>query len=296
MYLLFYDEETGITEKVSAENFAESAEDEEFEFFNDNIRYVWHKHKEEYYFSVVDVIQVLTDSADGRKYWSVLKTRLIQEGSELTTNCSQLKMPSHKDGKMYKTDVATMKQLLRIIQSIPSPKAEPIKQWLAQVGSDRLDEMTDPELAIQRAMDYYRRKGYSDKWIAQRLRTIEVRNELTDEWKRSGVHPGKEFAILTTIITKEWSGMKPAEYKAFKGLRKENLRDNMTNTELTLNMLAEVSATELSREYNPDGFDASSSIARAGGEIAGNARKELEKALGRSVISPQNAEDFKRLK
>jgi len=297
VYLLFYDEETGITEKVSAENFAESAEDEEFDFFNDNIRYVWHKQKEEYYFSVVDVINILTEQPNyqsARNYWKVTKKRLIDEGAEPVTNCNQLKMPA-ADGKMRLTDVATIPQLLRIIQSVPSPKAEPIKQWLAQVGSDRLDEMTDPELAIQRAMDHYRRKGYSDKWIAQRLRTIEVRNELTDEWKRSGVHPGKEFAILTTIITKEWSGMKPAEYKAFKGLRKENLRDNMTNTELTLNMLAEVSATELSKEYNPDGFDASSSIARAGGEIAGNARKELEKALGRSVISPQNAEDFKRL-
>lgn len=294
-FFFFFDEETGKTEKMPVDNLPAGLTQDEFEYFSENIRYVWHKQDEEFYFSIVDVVGILTDQSDSRhaaKYWSVLKTRLKQEGSELTTNCSQLKLLA-ADGKMRNTDVANMEQLLRIIQSIPSPKAEPIKQWLAQVGRERLDEMVDPEIAINRAVEYYRAKGYSDKWISQRLRTIEARKELTDEWRRSGIESSKDFAILTSIVTKAWSGMRPKEYREYKGLHKENLRDNMTNTELALNLLAEVSTTELSREKNPKGMKESSAIANQGGSIAGNARKELEKALGRSVISPKNSNDLK---
>ena len=293
MFFFFFDEETGKTEKVPVENLPAGVSQEEFEIFNENIRYLWHKQQEEYYFSVVDVIGILTEQPDVRhaaKYWSVLKVRLNQEGGELTTNCSQLKLPA-ADGKMRLTDVATMERLLRIIQSIPSPKAEPVKQWLAQVGRERLEEMADPEIAMHRAVEYYRNKGYSDKWISQRLRSIEIRKELTDEWHRAGVKERRDFAALTAIVTKAWSGMQPAEYKQYKGLHKESLRDNMTNTELALNILAEVSTTELAREKNPQGFDESSSIAKQGGDIAGDARRALEKALGRSVISSNSAAD-----
>ena len=231
----------------------ETVPQEGFEFFDERIRYVWDKEKEEFYFSVVDVIQVLTEQPDTRraaKYWNVLKTRLKQDGSELTTICSQLKLKA-ADGKFYKTDVATMEGMLRIIQSVPSPKAEPIKLWLAQVGSERIDEMIDPEIAIDRAVEYYRQKGYSDKWITQRVRSIEARKDLTDEWQRAGVKSGNEFAVLTNVLTKAWSGMNTGQYKELKGLHKENIRDNMTNTELALNMLAEVSAAELSKVKNP---------------------------------------------
>ena len=291
-FFFFFDEETGKTEKMPVENLPAGMTQDEFEYFSENIRYVWHKQEEEFYFSIVDIIAILTGSENPRRYWSDLKRKLKLEGAELYEKIVQLKLLS-ADGKMYKTDTANMEQLLRIIQSIPSPKAEPIKQWLAQVGRERLDEMIDPEIAINRAVEYYRAKGYSDKWISQRLRTIEARKDLTDEWRRSGIESSKDFAILTSIVTKAWSGMRPKEYREYKGLHKENLRDNMTNTELALNLLAEVSTTELSREKNPNGMKESTAIAKQGGSIAGNARKELEKALGRSVISPKNSNDFK---
>ena len=267
----------------------EKTEELEF-FFDDTVRKVWHKQEEEWYFSVVDVCQVLTDSADGRKYWNKLKQRLTAEGSELVTNCHQLKMKSPKDGKMYKTDCASTEQLLRIIQSIPSKKAEPFKLWLAQVGKERLDEIADPELAFERMIRTYRAKGYSEKWIEQRLHAIDVRKLLTDEWKRAGVEEHRDYAALTSILTKSWSGKSVKEYKEFKGLHKENLRDNMTNIELALNQLAEVSATAISQAKNPKGFSQTKETVIEGGTIAGNARKELEERIGRSVISPLNAQ------
>ena len=267
----------------------EKTEELEF-FFDDTVRKVWHKQEEEWYFSVVDVCQVLTDSADGRKYWNKLKQRLTAEGSELVTNCHQLKMKSSKDGKMYKTDCASTEQLLRIIQSIPSKKAEPFKLWLAQVGKERLDEIADPELAFERMIRTYRAKGYSEKWIEQRLHAIDVRKLLTDEWKRAGVEEHRDYAALTSILTKSWSGKSVKEYKEFKGLHKENLRDNMTNIELALNQLAEVSATAISQAKNPKGFSQTKETVIEGGTIAGNARKELEERIGRSVISPLNAQ------
>lgn len=260
-------------------------------FQNKEIRTKWDENGKEYYFSVIDVVGILSESKNPRKYWSVLKTRLNNEGVELATICSQLKLPSHKDGKLYQTDVATAKQLLRIIQSIPSPNAEPFKQWLAQLGQDRLDEIADPELAIERARETYRRKGYTDEWIKQRENSIGIRNELTDEWQRSGVEKGKEYAILTNDITHAWSGMSTGEYKKYKGLRKENLRDNMTNLELVLNMLAEATTTELSKNENPDGFEESRVIANRGGNIAGNTRKEIENNLGRSIVSRKNSKN-----
>ena len=296
-FFFFYDEETGKTEKVPVEGLPAEIADAGFEFFDDNIRYVWHKQEEEFYFSVVDVVGVLTEQQDARhaaKYWSVLKTRLAQEGSELTTNCSQLKLPA-TDGKMRKTDVANMEQLLRIIQSIPSPKAEPFKQWLAQVGKERLDETIDPQIAIERAVETYRNQGYSEKWIKQRMNSIDARNELTAEWHRAGIESGKDFAALTNVLTKAWSGLTVGQYKGLKGLHKENLRDNMTTTELALNMLAEASAAELSKDKNPKGLDESKKVTAQGGKIAGNARKELEEALGRSVISASNSGDKKLL-
>ena len=267
----------------------EKTEELEF-FFDDTIRKIWHKQEEEWYFSVVDVCQVLTDSADGRKYWNKLKQRLTAEGSELVTNCHQLKMKSPKDGKMYKTDCASTEQLLRIIQSIPSKKAEPFKLWLAQVGKERLDEIADPELAFERMIRTYRAKGYSEKWIEQRLHAIDVRKLLTDEWKRAGVEEHRDYAALTSILTKSWSGKSVKEYKEFKGLHKENLRDNMTNIELALNQIAEVSATAISQAKNPKGFSQTKETVIEGGTIAGNARKELEERIGRSVISPLNAQ------
>lgn len=294
MFFFFFDEETNETKEIPMENLPEEIAQDEFEFFNENIRYAWHKQEEEWYFSVVDVVQVLTESSDGRKYWNKLKQRLKEEGNETVTNCHQLKLKA-ADGKMRKTDVATMEQLFRIIQSVPSPKAEPFKQWLAKVGRERIDEITDPQQAIDRGVQYYKKKGYSDKWIAQRLRGIETRKELTDEWQRAGVKAGKEFAILTDILTQSWSGMSTRQYKEHKGLKKENLRDNMTSTEIALNMLAEASTTELSKVKNPKGFSESKTITVQGGKIAGNARKELEAALGKSVISSLNASDVKQL-
>ena len=260
-------------------------------FEDKRIRTAWDAEKEEWYFSIVDVVAVLTDQPDQRhaaKYWSVLKTRLKKEGSELTTKCSQLKMRS-ADGKCYNTDVADTEQLLRIIQSIPSPKAEPFKMWMAQVAKERLDEMQDPELTINRAMMEYKSLGYSDNWINQRLKSIEVRKELTDEWKRNGMQEGVQFAALTDIIYQTWAEKSAKEYKQFKGLKKENLRDNMTNTELILNMLAETATTDLSKERNPSGFAENAEVAKDGGNVARVARKQLESQLKRPVISPLNA-------
>ena len=260
-------------------------------FENKRIRTAWDAEKEEWYFSIVDVVAVLTDQPDQRhaaKYWSVLKTRLKKEGSELTTKCSQLKMRS-ADGKRYNTDVADTEQLLRIIQSIPSPKAEPFKLWLAQVGRERIEETIDPELTIDRALETYLKKGYSREWINQRLQAIQVRKELTDEWDTRGVQKGVEYAILTDEITKAWSGMSTRQYKNLKGLKKENLRDNMTTLELVLNMLAEATTTEISKQKAPATFSENLSVAREGGEAAGIARKAVEERTGVPVISSKNA-------
>lgn len=255
------------------------------------VRSTWDSDREEWFFSVVDVVAVLTDSADyqaARKYWKVLKGRLIKEGNEPVTNCYQLKMRAY-DGKMRLTDVATVEQMFRIIQSIPSPKAEPFKLWMASVASTRLDQMQDPELSIEQAMTDYRRLGYSEQWINNRLKSIEVRKELTDEWQRAGIEEGVQYASLTDIITREWSGKRVKEYKQYKGLKKESLRDNMTNVELALNTLAEASAAELSKQKNPHGFQQSARVAQQGGSVAKAARQQLESQLGRSVISPLNA-------
>ena len=260
-------------------------------FENKRIRTAWDAEKEEWYFSIVDVVAVLTDQPDQRhaaKYWSVLKTRLKKEGSELTTKCSQLKMRS-ADGKRYNTDVADAEQLLRIIQSIPSPKAEPFKLWLAQVGRERIEETIDPELTIDRALETYLKKGYSREWINQRLQAIQVRKELTDEWDARGVQKGVEYAILTDEITKAWSEMNTRQYKNLKGLKKENLRDNMMTLELVLNMLAEATTTEISRQKAPATFSENLSVAREGGEAAGIARKAVEERTGVPVISAKNA-------
>lgn len=267
----------------------------ELKLFEDSqIRTAWDGEKEEWYFSIVDVVAVLTEQKTMRgasTYWSVLKKRMKEEGAnELLTNCKQLKMTA-LDGKKRLTDVADTEQLLRIIQSIPSPKAEPFKMWLAEVGNDRINEIADPEKAIQRAYDTYRKKGYSEEWINQRMKTIEMRKELTDEWQRSGVKQGKEYAILTNEISQAWSGMTTKEYKNFKGLKKENLRDNMSNLELVLNMLAEVSTTEISRGSNPQGFEESKKVARQGGNVARNAREEIEKQSGKSAITSKTAKD-----
>ena len=260
-------------------------------FENKRIRTAWDAEKEEWYFSIVDVVAVLTDQPDQRhaaKYWSVLKTRLKKEGSELTTKCSQLKMRS-ADGKRYNTDVADTEQLLRIIQSIPSPKAEPFKLWLAQVGRERIEETIDPELTIDRALETYLKKGYSREWINQRLQAIQVRKELTDEWDARGVQMGKEYAILTDEITKAWSDMNTRQYKNLKGLKKENLRDNMTTLELVLNMLAEATTAEISKQKAPEGLRENVEVARSGGKIAGDARKAIEQQTGVPVITSQNA-------
>ena len=259
------------------------------------VRTIWDDEQEEWYFSIVDVISILTDSPNPRKYWSVLKTRLKREGSELTTNCSQLKMQA-ADGKKYLTDVANTEQLFRLIQSVPSPKAEPFKLWIAQVARERLDQMQDPELSIEQAMADYKRLGYSDNWINQRLKSIEIRKDLTDEWKKRGLEEGLHFATLTDIIYKSWSDMTSKEYKRFKGLRKENLRDNMTNKELVLNMLAELSTKEISEASEPDTFSEHINVAQQGGEVARNARLELEAKTGKSVISPLNAQKIISLK
>ena len=258
------------------------------------VRTAWDDQEEKWYFSVVDVCGVLTDSKDAltaRKYWNKLKQRLKEEGNETVTNCHQLKMRA-ADGKMRLTDVADTEQLFRIIQSIPSPKAEPFKQWMAQVASQRIDQMQDPELSIDQAIVDYKRLGYSDAWINQRIKSIEVRKELTDEWKRTGVQEGLEYASLTDIITREWSGFSTKQYKQFKGLKKENLRDNMTNLEIALNILAEASTTELSKQRNPKGFIAQKKTAKDGGSVAKAARNELESKLGHSIISSAKASDY----
>lgn len=258
------------------------------------VRSAWDENKEEWFFSIVDVVSVLTESVNPPAYWRKLKQRLIEEGNETVTDCHGLKMKA-TDGKMRMTDVANTEQLLRIIQSIPSKKAEPFKMWLAKVGSERIDEISDPELSIERAVNVYRAKGYSEKWISQRLKSVEVRKELTDEWVKSGVSGGRDFAILTNEITKAWSGKSVSEYKAFKSLKKESLRDNMTNMELVLNMLAEVTTTDISRAESPKGFEQSRSVARRGGKVAKNARIEVEKQTGHSVLSRKNAESMDEL-
>ena len=259
-------------------------------FDGQKVRSVWNEEDEKWYFSIVDVCAVLTGSPAPRRYWSVLKNRLKKEGSQLATNCSQLKMKS-ADGKMYLTDAADAEQLFRIIQSIPSPKAEPFKQWIAKVAAQRLDQMQDPELSIDQAVNDYRRLGYSEGWINNRLKSIEVRKALTDEWKRGGVQ-GQQYATLTDIITEEWSGKTTRQYKNFKGLKKENLRDNMTNVELALNTLAEASAAEISKQQNPKGLTQNKNVAKKGGSVAKAARNQLEMQLGHSVISPEKATDY----
>ena len=258
-----------------------------------NVRTIWDDTQEKWYFSVVDVIQVLTenDYQTARKYWNKLKERILAEAGQPVTICHQFKLCA-ADGKMRMSDVADQEQLFRIIQSVPSPKAEPFKQWMAKVASDRLDQLQDPELSIQQAIADYARLGYSDKWINQRIRSIEVRKELTDEWKRAGVEEGQQYASLTNIITQAWSGKTVGEYKRHKGLHKESLRDNMTNLELTLNTLAEITTAELHKQSNPQGFRASAKVAKEGGAIAGNTRKEIEARLGHSVISSAKATDY----
>ena len=257
-------------------------------FEQKEVRSAWDEEQEKWYFSIVDVIEILTESLDATAYWRKLKQRLKAEGNETVTNCHGLKMRA-KDGKMRLTDVADVPQLLRLIQSIPSPKAEPFKLWLAQVGSDRLDEMQDPELTINRAMQDYLKLGYSENWINQRLKSIEIRKELTDEWKRVGVKEGQQFAVLTDIITKAWSGKTTQEYKQFKGLKKENLRDNMTNTELILNMLAEASTKDISQAVNPETFEENQKVAEQGGNVAKVALQELESKTGKKVVSDLSA-------
>ena len=263
-------------------------------FEQKKVRSVWDDEKEEWFFSIVDVCGVLTDQPDydhARNYWKVLKHRLIKEGNETVTNCNQLKMMAN-DGKKRLTDVATVEQLFRIIQSIPSPKAEPFKQWMAQVAAHRLEQMQDPELDFQQAFEDYRRLGYSERWVNQRLQSIQARKELTDEWERAGVKEGLQYATLTDIITKEWSGKTTRQYKKFKGLKKESLRDNMTTMELALNMLAEATTAEISRAENPKGFSKSADIAHRGGAIAGETRAKIEAQTGRSIVTSEKASDY----
>ena len=268
------------------------AEQNELKLFEGKqIRYVWDDEREQYFFSVVDVIEVLTESNTPRRYWSDLKRKLAAEGSELYEKIVQLKLPS-SDGKSYMTDVATTEQLLRLIQSVPSKRAEPFKLWLAEVGRKRLEQLQDPEQSIEQAIRDYQRLGYSEAWINQRIKTIEIRKGLTDEWKRGGMEEGRDFASLTDIIYKTWSGMTAREYKHHKGLRKESLRDNMTNVELMLNGLAEAAATELSRRENPQGFAENANVAHRGGDVAYVARERLEQELGETVISDKRAIDF----
>ena len=257
-------------------------------FEEKKVRTVWDDEQEKWYFSIVDVVSILTESTDGRKYWNKLKQRLKEEGNETVTNCHQLKMQA-VDGKMRLTDVADTEQLLRLIQSIPSPKAEPFKLWMAQVASERLNQIQDPELSIEQVLQDYKRLGYSDNWINQRLKSIEIRKDLTDEWKKRGLQEGVQFATLTDVIYQTWSDMTSKEYKQFKGLKKENLRDNMTNKELVLNMLAELSTKEISEISDPETFNDHIDIAQQGGEVARNARLELEAKTGKRVISPLNA-------
>ena len=260
-------------------------------FEQKKVRTVWDTDKEKWYFSIVDVVAVLTDSSNPRNYWKVLKHRLIKEGNESVTNCNQLKMQS-SDGKRYLTDVADTEQLFRLIQSIPSPKAEPFKQWMAQVAAKRIDQMQDPELSIEQAVADYRRLGYSEAWINQRIKSIEVRKHLTDEWKRAGLEEGVQFASLTDIIYRQWSGLSAKEYKQLKGLKKENLCDNMTDLEIAINMLAEATTTQISKNENPKGMAESAGIARRGGAVANDARKAVEKETGQPVVSAMNAKQI----
>lgn len=260
-------------------------------FEDKKVRTIWDEEQEKWFISIIDVVEILTESPNPRKYWSVLKVRLKKEGSQLATNCSQLKMQS-SDGKFYKTDVADTEQLFRLIQSIPSPKAEPFKLWLAKVATERLDEMQDPELSIDRALEQYMQLGYSENWINQRLKSIEIRKELTNEWKRRGMKEGQQFATLTDIISKSWSGKTTKEYKILKGLKKENLRDNMTNTELILNMLAEASTKDISQATNPETFEENKKVAKQGGNVAKVAMKELETKTGKKVVSSLNAKSL----
>jgi len=259
-------------------------------FQDKRVRVMWDEEQEKWFFSIVDVVSVLSDSENPQVYWRVLKKRLLDEGNETVTNCNALKMKA-QDGKMRLTDVADTEELLRLIQSIPSPKAEPFKMWLAKAGSERIDETADPELAIERALETYLKKGYSKEWIDQRLKTIEVRKELTDEWDKRGIKKGIEYAILTDEISKSWAGFTTKEYKNFKGLKKENLRDNMTNLELVLNMLAEASTTEISKEKEPETFDENKTVAWQGGQVASVARKQLEETTGKNVITSKNAKE-----
>lgn len=266
-------------------------------FEQKKVRTIWDEEQEKWYFAIVDVVAVLTEQDDfqlSRNYWKVLKNRLKNEGNETVTKCNRFKLKA-ADGKMRLTDVADIEQLFRLIQSIPSPKAEPFKIWMSQVASTRIDQMQDPELSIEQAMLDYKRLGYSDSWINQRLKSIEVRKELTDEWNRTGVVEAYQYATLTDIITKEWSGFKTKEYKQFKGLKKESLRDNMTNVELALNILAEASTTEISKEKDPFGFDENKVVAKEGGEVAKVARQQLESKIGKSVVSSKNAKDIVQL-
>ena len=266
-------------------------------FETKKVRTIWDDEQEKWYFAIVDVVAVLTEQNDyqtSRKYWKKLKQRLKEEGNETVTNCHQFKLQA-ADGKMRLTDVADTEQLFRLIQSIPSPKAEPFKIWMSQVASNRLEQMQDPELSIEQAMADYKRLGYSDLWINQRLKSIEIRKELTDEWNRTGVIEGYQYATLTDIITQEWSGFKTKEYKQFKGLKKESLRDNMTNVELILNSLAEASTAEISKQKDPSGFEENKVVAKEGGEVAKIAREQLEAKIGKTIISSKNAKDFTQL-
>lgn len=260
-------------------------------FENQKVRTHWNDQEEKWYFSVVDTIQILTESERPRKYWSDLKSKLKKEGSELSENIGRLKMQAD-DGKMRQTDVADTEQLFRLIQSVPSPKAEPFKMWIAKVARERIDEIEDPELGFDRLMETYLKKGYSQQWINQRLKSIEVRKELTDEWDKNGVQKGQEYAILTNEISKAWSGLDVKSYKKLKGLKKENLRDNMSNLELVLNMLAEATTTEISKEKKPKTFSQNKTIAKQGGTIAGNTRKEIEEKTGKKVVNKLNAKDY----
>lgn len=290
MNIFIYDDKKGKTEIIEIEE-SRLAADSDFEFFNDNdIRKVWHSGEEEWYLSIVDVVRFLTDSKDPKQYIKKMRQRDKELSSKWGTICTPLQMIA-PDGKMRKTQAANIEGILRIIQSIPSSKAEPFKIWLAKVGAERLDEIADPEKAMQRAVTTYKAKGYSDKWISQRLRSIEIRKELTDEWQNSGINKSEEYAALTNILTMAWSGKSVQAYKKLKGLKKENLRDNMTNTELALNLLAEVSTTELSKSRKPKGFNQAKEVTRAGGKIAGNAREELERQLGHSVLTSANAKE-----
>lgn len=264
-------------------------------FEDKKVRTIWDDAKETWYFSIVDIVGILTDSLNPNNYWKVLKNRLKKEGNESVTNCNQLKLQS-SDGKFYKTDVADTEQLFRLIQSIPSPKAEPFKVWLAKVAAERIDELQDPELSIDRALEQYLRLGYSENWVNQRLKSIEIRKELTDEWKSRGLKEGLQFATLTDIITETWAGKTTKEYKTFKGLKKENLRDNMTNTELILNMLAEASTKDISQAVNPANFEENKTVAKQGGNVAKVARLELEEKTGKKVVSSVNAKTVLAIK